>query len=216
MTHGEPQGDARSARFLIVGPQGSGKGTQGVLVAEAFGVPQIATGDIFRANVAGGTELGKRVQAIIESGELVSDELTSELVRDRLSQPDAADGFLLDGYPRNRGQADDLDAFLSRRGESLDAVIELNVPREVSIERLRQRAIEQGRTDDTEEVISNRLAIYERETAPILDLYRTSGLVVEIDGVGTLDEVTERIFVALAARGLRPREHDNGDNGAAA
>ncbi|MFB6609998.1 adenylate kinase [Agromyces sp. NPDC056379] len=193
-----------SARFLIVGPQGSGKGTQGVLVAEAFGVPQVATGDIFRANVAGGTELGKRVQAIIEAGDLVPDALTSELVRDRLEQADAAGGFLLDGYPRNRGQVDDLDAFLTARGESLDAVIELEVPREESIARLRHRAVEQGRTDDTEEVIANRLAIYERETAPILDVYRPRGVVVRIDGVGSLDEVTERIFSALAARGLAP------------
>ncbi|WP_350349166.1 adenylate kinase [Agromyces sp. G08B096] len=190
------------ARFLIVGPQGSGKGTQGVVVASAFGIPQVATGDIFRANVAGGTELGKRVQAIIEAGDLVPDELTSELVRDRLSQPDAASGFLLDGYPRNRGQVADLDAFLGSRGEQLDAVIELAVPRAESIARLRQRAIEQGRTDDTEEVISNRLAIYERETAPILDDYRARDLVVRIDGVGSLDEVTARIFEALAVRGF--------------
>ncbi|GAA1056026.1 adenylate kinase [Agromyces luteolus] len=197
-----------SARFLIVGPQGSGKGTQGVLVAEAFGVPQVATGDIFRENVKGGTELGKRVQAIIEAGDLVPDELTSELVRDRLEQADAARGFLLDGYPRNRGQVDDLEGFLSGRGESLDAVVELVVPREESITRLRQRAIDQGRTDDTEEVIANRLAIYERETAPILDVYREHGLVVRIDGVGTLDEVTERIFAALAERGL----HADGDD----
>ncbi|KQZ09064.1 adenylate kinase [Agromyces fucosus] len=193
-----------SARFLIVGPQGSGKGTQGVLVADAFGVPQVATGDIFRANVAGGTELGKRVQAIIEAGDLVPDALTSELVRDRLEQPDAAHGFLLDGYPRNRGQVDDLDAFLTARGEALDAVIELEVPRAESIARLQQRAADQGRTDDTEEVIANRLAIYERETAPILDVYRARGIVVRIDGVGSLDEVTERIFSALAARGLAP------------
>ncbi|MFF2275461.1 adenylate kinase [Agromyces sp. NPDC058126] len=194
-----------SARFLIVGPQGSGKGTQGVLIADAFGVPQVATGDIFRANVAGGTELGKRVQAIIEAGDLVPDALTSELVRDRLAQADAAEGFLLDGYPRNRGQVDDLDAFLTGRGESLDAVIELEVPREESITRIHQRAVEQGRTDDTEEVIANRLAIYERETAPILDVYRERGLVARIDGVGTLAEVTGRIFEALAARGLAPR-----------
>ncbi|WP_448810954.1 adenylate kinase [Agromyces bauzanensis] len=203
-----------SARFLIVGPQGSGKGTQGVLVAEAFGVPQVATGDIFRENVKGGTELGKKVQAIIEAGDLVSDELTSELVRDRLEQPDAAGGFVLDGYPRNRGQVDDLDAFLASRGEALDAVIELSVPREESIARLRQRALDQGRTDDTEEVIANRLAIYERETAPILEVYRERGIVDEVDGVGTLEEVTERIFEALAARGLSVRH--NGGNGAAA
>ncbi|WP_430647870.1 adenylate kinase [Agromyces sp. GXS1127] len=206
----------RSARFLIVGPQGSGKGTQGVLVAEAFGVPQVATGDIFRENVKGGTELGKRVQAIIEAGDLVPDELTSELVRDRLQQADAAGGFLLDGYPRNRGQVDDLEGFLAGRGESLDAVIELEVPREESISRLRQRAIDQGRTDDTEEVIANRLAIYERETAPILDVYREHGLVVRIDGVGTLGEVTDRIFAALAERGLQPNGGDASDRSAGA
>jgi adenylate kinase len=193
-----------SARFLIVGPQGSGKGTQGVRVAEAFGVPSISTGDVFRENISSGTELGRRVQAIVEAGDLVSDELTCELVRDRLSQTDAARGFLLDGFPRNRAQVDDLDEFLASRGESLDAVIELSVPREESIARLRKRAIDQGRTDDTEEVIANRLAIYERETAPILDVYRDHGLVVQVDGVGTLDEVTERIFAALAARGLSP------------
>ena len=202
---------APSARFLIVGPQGSGKGTQGVLVAEAFGVPQVATGDIFRENVKGGTELGKRVQAIIEAGDLVPDELTSALVRDRLQQPDAAGGFLLDGYPRNRSQVDDLETFLGSRGESLDAVIELVVPRDESIARIMQRAIDQGRTDDTEDVIANRLAIYERETAPILEVYRGRGIVEQIDGVGTLDEVTARIFAALAERGLTA-----GGNGAAA
>ena len=193
-----------SARFLIVGPQGSGKGTQGVLVAGAFEVPSISTGDVFRENISGGTELGERVQAIVEAGDLVPDELTCELVRDRLAQPDAARGFLLDGFPRNRAQVDDLEAFLASRGEALDAVIELVVPREESIARLRQRAIDQGRTDDTEEVIANRLAIYERETAPILDVYRGAGLVVRIDGVGTLAEVTARIFEALAARELVP------------
>jgi adenylate kinase len=193
---------ASHARFLIVGPQGSGKGTQGLVVARAFGVPQIATGDIFRANVAEGTALGKRVKAIIDAGNLVSDDLTSELVRDRLSQPDTANGFLLDGYPRNRGQVADLDAFLTPRDEQLDAVIELAVPRDESISRLVRRAIEEGRTDDTEEVIANRLSIYERETAPILDDYRSRGLVVRIDGVGSLSEVTDRIFAALASRGL--------------
>ena len=203
-----------SARFLIVGPQGSGKGTQGVLVASAFGVPAISTGDVFRENISGGTELGSRVQAIVEAGDLVPDELTCELVRDRLAQPDAAHGFLLDGFPRNRAQVADLEAFLAGRGEALDAVIELSVPRDESISRLRQRAIDQGRTDDTEQVIANRLAIYERETAPILEEYRSKGLVVQVDGVGSLDEVTERIFDALADRGLNVT--GNGGNGAAA
>jgi adenylate kinase len=191
-----------TARLLIVGPQGSGKGTQGVRIAEAFGIPAISTGDVFRGAVADGTPLGQQVKAIIESGNLVPDELTSAVVRDRLSQADAGDGFLLDGFPRNIAQVASLDDFLEGREESLDAVIELVVPRDESIARLSQRAAEQGRTDDTDEVIANRLAIYERETAPILDVYRTRGVVDRIDGVGGLDEITERIVAALEARGL--------------
>ncbi|GAA5204936.1 adenylate kinase [Microbacterium kyungheense] len=189
-------------RLLIVGPQGSGKGTQGVRIAEAFGIPAVSTGDVFRGAVAAGTELGQQVKAIIEAGDLVSDELTSAVVRDRLSQPDAADGFLLDGYPRNIAQVAHLDEFLEGRDEQLDAVIELVVPREESIARISQRAAEQGRSDDTEEVIANRLAIFERETAPILDVYRTRGVVDRVDGVGSLDEITDRIIASLQARGL--------------
>jgi adenylate kinase len=189
-------------RLLIVGPQGSGKGTQGVRIAEAFGIPVVSTGDVFRANVADGTELGVQVQEIIDAGSLVPDELTSAVVRDRLSQADAADGFLLDGYPRNLAQVLHLDEFLEGRDESLDAVIALMVPRDESIERLRKRAEEQGRADDTEEVIAHRLGIYESETAPILGVYGTRGIVDEIDGVGALDDVTARIFAALEARGL--------------
>jgi adenylate kinase len=203
MTAQSHESEARRAtRLLIVGPQGSGKGTQGVRIAEAFGIPAISTGDVFRGAVAAGSELGRQVKAVIEAGELVSDELTSQVVRERLEQEDAAGGFLLDGYPRNIAQVRDLDAFLEGRGETLDAVIELSVPREESIARLTRRAKEQGRTDDTEEVIANRLAIYERETAPILGVYRTRGIVDEIDGTGTLDEVTARIIGALEARGL--------------
>ncbi len=203
MTAQSHESEARRAtRLLIVGPQGSGKGTQGVRIAEAFGIPAISTGDVFRGAVAAGTDLGRQVRAIIEAGDLVPDELTSKVVRERLEKEDAADGFLLDGYPRNNDQVRDLDAFLEGRDEALDAVIELSVPREESIARLSLRAKEQGRTDDTEEVIANRLAIYERETAPILGVYRTRGIVDEIDGTGTLDEVTDRIIGALEARGL--------------
>jgi len=191
-----------SARLLIVGPQGSGKGTQGVRVAEAFGIPVVSTGDIFRANIKGGTALGAQVSEITARGDLVPDELTSEIVRDRLSQEDAADGFLLDGYPRNAVQVGHLDEFLGGRDEALDAVILLDVPREESIERLRLRSSEQGRADDTAEGIAHRLDIYENETAPILDVYGERGIVDRIDGVGSLDEITERIFAALAARGL--------------
>ncbi|KAF2414798.1 adenylate kinase [Microbacterium sp. B35-04] len=189
-------------RLLIVGPQGSGKGTQGVRIAETFGVPAVSTGDVFRGAVAAGTDLGQQVKAIIEAGDLVSDELTSAVVRDRLSQQDAAEGFLLDGYPRNVAQVMHLDEFLEGRDEQLDAIIELVVPRDESIARISLRAAEQGRSDDTEEVIANRLAIYERETAPILEVYRTRGIVDRIDGVGSLDEITARIIAALEARGL--------------
>ncbi|NHI17756.1 adenylate kinase [Microbacterium excoecariae] len=191
-----------TTRLLIVGPQGSGKGTQGVRIAEAFGIPVVSTGDIFRANIAGGTELGKKVQAITDNGDLVPDEVTSEIVRDRLAQDDAAGGFLLDGYPRNRAQVAHLDEFLAGRGEALDAVILLDVPREESISRIVQRASEQGRTDDTEEAVARRLAIYESETAPIVDTYAERGIVDRIDGVGSLDEITARVFAALEARGL--------------
>lgn len=190
------------ARLLIVGPQGSGKGTQGVRIAEALGIPAVSTGDVFRANIQAGTPLGEQVKAITAAGDLVSDELTGQIVRDRLSEADAAGGFLLDGYPRNLQQVADLDAFLTGRGEGLDAVIELEVPREESISRLALRAAEQGRSDDTDEAIAKRLSIYERETAPILDVYRERGIVDAIDGVGSLDEITARITAALAARGI--------------
>ncbi|MFB7252428.1 adenylate kinase [Microbacterium sp. NPDC056234] len=192
-----------SARLLIVGPQGSGKGTQGVRVAESYGIPVVSTGDIFRANIKNGTELGQKVTSILDRGDLVPDELTSEIVRDRLSQEDAANGFLLDGYPRNAAQVTHLEAFLTARGEALDAVILLDVPREESIERLQLRASEQGRSDDTTEAIAHRLDIYEHETAPILETYSERGIVDRIDGVGSLDEITERISAALDARGLR-------------
>ncbi len=189
-------------RLLIIGPQGSGKGTQGARVAEAFRIPAISTGDVFRANVKEGTPLGQQVQAIIEAGDLVPDELTGAIVRDRLSQDDAAGGFLLDGYPRNIAQVGDLDAFLDERDEPLTGVIELSVPREESIRRIALRAAEQGRSDDNDESIAKRLSIYESETAPILDVYRERGVAFEVDGVGTLDEVFERIITALAARGI--------------
>ena len=189
-------------RLLIIGPQGSGKGTQGQRIAETFRIPAVSTGDVFRANVKEGTPLGLQVKAIIDAGDLVPDELTGAIVRDRLSQDDAAAGFLLDGYPRNLGQVGDLDAFLDERDEPLTGVIELSVPREESIRRIALRAAEQGRSDDNDESIAKRLAIYESETAPILEVYRERGVAFEIDGIGTLDEVFERIVTALAERGI--------------
>ncbi|MBO9627675.1 MAG: adenylate kinase [Microbacterium sp.] len=192
-----------SARLLIVGPQGSGKGTQGVRIAETYGIPVVSTGDMFRANIKQGTPLGLQVTEILDRGDLVPDELTSEIVRDRLSQDDAVNGFLLDGYPRNTAQVAHLDAFLAENGQALDAVILLEVPREESIARLALRATEQGRADDTPEAIAHRLDIYEHETAPIIDVYSEKGIVDRIDGTGALDVITERILAALTARGLR-------------
>ncbi|WP_309067851.1 adenylate kinase [Microbacterium sp.] len=191
-----------STRLLIVGPQGSGKGTQGARIAEAFGIPVVSTGDIFRANIKEGTELGKQVKAITDAGDLVPDEVTFAIVKDRLEQPDAAEGFLLDGFPRNVAQVALLDEFLGGRGDALDAVIELDVPREESLQRISLRAQSEGRADDTEAAIAHRLDIYERETAPILAVYRTRDVVDTIDGVGTLDDITARIIAALEARGL--------------
>ncbi|GGD31866.1 adenylate kinase [Microbacterium faecale] len=192
-----------TTRLLIVGPQGSGKGTQGVRVAEAYGIPVVATGDIFRANIKNSTELGKKVKAITDAGNLVPDDVTGEVVSDRLSQDDAATrGFLLDGYPRNAAQVTYLDAFLGKSDAALDAVIVLDVPRDESIARISERAKIEGRSDDTEEAVAHRLDIFERETAPIIDTYAARGIVDRINGVGSLDEITERIFAALDARGL--------------
>lgn len=190
------------SRLLIVGPQGSGKGTQGERIAAALGIPAVSTGDVFRANIGGETELGLKIKSIVAGGNLVDDALTGEVVRDRLEQEDAAAGFLLDGYPRNLVQVADLDSFLAPRSEALDAVIVLTVPREESLQRLVSRAVEQGRADDNEEAISKRLSIYEEQTAPILDVYRERGILLEVDGVGTIDEVFERIVAGLADRGI--------------
>lgn len=195
---------AQPARLLIVGPQGSGKGTQGARIAEAFGIPAISTGDVFRAHIKNQTELGAQVKSVIDAGDLVSDELTFALLRDRLSEGDTGSGFLIDGFPRNIAQVGLLDGFLAPREEGLTAVIALDVPREVSISRIAERARLEGRSDDTDEAISRRLEIYERETAPLLQVYRDHGIVADVDGVGSLDAVTHRILAALAERGITP------------
>jgi adenylate kinase len=185
-------------RVLFMGPPGAGKGTQAALVAEHFGVPQISTGDIFRANVAAGTELGVIAKRYMEAGEYVPDEVTNDMVRARLSEPDARRGFLLDGYPRTVDQVAWLDEMLADLGTSLDGVIVLRVDREELIARLLERARTSGRADDTEEVIRHRQEVYAEQTTPLLSLYSERGLVVEVDGHGTVDEVAERIWNALA------------------
>jgi len=191
-----------TARLLIVGPPGAGKGTQASRIAAAYGIPAISTGDIFRANIAEGTPLGVRVKAILDSGGLVSDALTNEIVADRLSQPDAAAGFLLDGYPRTEEQVRFLDEILAADGDRLDAVIRLVADEDEVVRRLRLRAIELGRSDDTEDVIRHRQDLYARETAPLLAEFAGRGLLVEVDGLGEVDVVTDRILSALADRGL--------------
>jgi adenylate kinase len=185
-------------RVLFMGPPGAGKGTQAALVAEHFGVPQISTGDIFRANVAAGTELGVIAKRYMEAGEYVPDEVTNDMVRARLSEPDAKRGFLLDGYPRTVDQVARLDEILADLGTSLDGVIVLRVDREELIARLLERARTSGRADDTEDVIRYRQEVYAEQTTPLLSLYSQRGLVVEVDGHGTVDEVAERIWNALA------------------
>ena len=185
-------------RVLFMGPPGAGKGTQAALVAAHFGVPQISTGDIFRANAAAGTELGLIAKRYMKAGEYVPDEVTNDMVRARLGQPDARRGFLLDGYPRTVDQVARLDEMLADLGTSLDGVIVLQVDREELIARLLERARTSGRADDTEDVIRHRQEVYAEQTTPLLSLYSERGLVVEVDGHGTVDEVAERIWNALA------------------
>ena len=191
-------------RLLIVGPPGAGKGTQAVRIAESFGIPAISTGDIFRANVAGETDLGIKVKAILDAGDYVPDSLTNELISDRLTEADAEHGFLLDGYPRTVQQVEFLDEFLAGRGEALAAVVQLVADRDEIVERLRRRALDQGRSDDTEDAIRHRQDVYLRETAPLIETYRDRGLLVEVDGLGTIDEVATRIDGALVGAGFRP------------
>ena len=189
-------------RLLIVGPPGAGKGTQAARISERFGIPTISTGDIFRSNIADQTDLGKQVKAIVDAGDYVPDSLTNALVTDRLDEADAAGGFLLDGYPRTTDQVEYLANLLASHGHTLDAVIRLVADQDEIVRRLRQRAIDQGRVDDSEEAIRHRQEVYIRETAPLIDMFRTQGLLVEVDGLGPIDEVTGRIFAALAERGL--------------
>ncbi len=189
-------------RLLIVGPPGAGKGTQSARLTERFGIPAIATGDIFRANIKNQTPLGVEVKAIVDAGDYVPDSLTNALVTSRLEEEDALDGFLLDGYPRTTDQIAFLDDLLAKRGQGLDAVIQLVADQEEVVTRLRKRAIEQGRTDDTEEAIRHRQEVYARETAPLIPVFRERGILIEVDGLGEIDDISARIAEALAARGI--------------
>jgi adenylate kinase len=184
-------------RVLFMGPPGAGKGTQAALVAEHFGVPQISTGDIFRANVSRGTALGLKAQEFMDAGEYVPDEVTNLMVRDRIDEEDAAPGFLLDGYPRTLAQVEELDGMIRFTGHSLDAVVVLTVDPNEIVQRLLQRAQVEGRPDDTEDVIRRRQELYTEQTEPLIGVYRERGLLIEVDGMGEVSDVTARIFDAL-------------------
>jgi len=184
-------------RLLFMGPPGAGKGTQAEIVAERFGIPAISTGDIFRANVAENTELGIEAKRYMDAGEYVPDAVTNLMVRNRIDEEDAAKGFLLDGYPRTLDQVEELDGMIRHTGHRLDAVVVLTVdPGELGA-RLSARAQKEGRADDTEEVIRRRQEVYTEQTEPLIDVYRKRGLLREVDGLGEVDEVTERIMSIL-------------------
>jgi adenylate kinase len=186
-------------RLLIMGPPGAGKGTQAKLIAEHYRVPAISTGDIFRAMKNADTPLARQVRAIMESGGYVSDEITNEIVKDRLAQSDCQAGFLLDGYPRTVQQVQTLDDYLDETERPLNAVISLVADTAEVVARLLKRAEVEGRSDDNEETIRVRLQVYAEQTEPLLDVYRTRGLLVEVNGLGEIGEVSERVFAALDA-----------------
>ena len=191
-----------SARMVLLGPPGAGKGTQAARIAERLGIPAISTGDIFRANVAGATELGTQAKAYMDKGEYVPDSITNAMVADRIAQADCEDGFLLDGYPRTTAQVGELDSMLKASGLALDVVVEITADAEAVVARLLKRAGEQGRADDTEPVIRRRLEVYAESTAPLADLYAERDLLVQVDGMGEIDVVTGRIMEAFASRGI--------------
>ena len=186
-------------RLVLLGPPGAGKGTQAKRIAAHLGVPAISTGDIFRSNIADSTPLGQLAQTYLDAGKLVPDEVTNDMVDDRIGQGDCAGGFVLDGYPRNVAQVDALDSMLAQRGVKLDVVVELTVNRDEVVERLRRRAELEGRSDDTEDVIRHRQDVYAEQTAPLVDVYRAHGLLVQVDGMGEVDDVTTRLTSALHA-----------------
>lgn len=187
-------------RLLIIGPPGAGKGTQATKIAEHYGIPAISTGDIFRENIKNKTDLGLQVEKIVTSGSYVPDELTNAIVADRLQQADARSGFLLDGYPRTAEQVRALDAVLAEEGGALDAVVLLEADIDEVVARLLKRASEQGRADDTEEVIRHRQEVYAEQTQPLIDLFDARGIVVRVNGLGSVEDVSKRIADALGSQ----------------
>ncbi|WP_109508435.1 adenylate kinase [Nocardioides speluncae] len=186
-------------RLLIMGPPGAGKGTQAKIIADRYGIPAISTGDIFRANVDAGTPLGLEAKKYMDHGEYVPDEVTNLMVRNRIDEPDADPGFLLDGYPRTLAQVEELDGMIEYTGHKLDAVLVLTVDDDELVNRLLQRAEVEARADDTEDVIRRRQEVYNEQTAPLIEVYRDHGVLVEVNGMGEVDEVTERLLEALGS-----------------
>lgn len=195
---------AEGTRILLIGPPGAGKGTQALELSSAFSIPAISTGDIFRENVRNATPLGLQAKSFMDAGNNVPDSLTNDLITDRLASPDCVGGFLLDGYPRTTDQVRHLDDFLADHHTKLDVVVQLVAEPDIVVERLRKRAVDQGRTDDDEAVVRHRLDVYAEQTAPLIDVYSARGLVAAIDGIGDISEVTQRITDALNARGITP------------
>jgi len=186
-------------RLVLLGPPGAGKGTQAKVLSAHFGIPAISTGDIFRANVTAGTPLGIESRTYMDAGDYVPDSVTNAMVRDRISQPDCDPGFLLDGYPRTLAQVAELNAMLGEQGVSLDAVPQIVVPDDLLLERLLLRAKVEGRVDDSEEVIRHRMEVYSEQTAALAHGYAELGLLREVDGVGEVTDVTDRLLAALPA-----------------
>lgn len=184
-------------RLIIMGPPGAGKGTQAVVLAKAIGVPHISTGDIFRANVTQGTPLGIKAKGFMDAGEYVPDDVTNAMVRDRLAEADCRAGFLLDGYPRTLEQVEVLDALLGELGAGVDRVVELTVDVDEVVSRLVKRSEEQGRSDDGEDVIRRRLEVYFEATAPLIALYEGRGLLLQVSGMGAVEDVSARVLEAL-------------------
>lgn len=178
-------------KVVIFGPPGAGKGTQAKLVEEEFGIRQLSTGDIFRSNIKNETELGKKVKSILDSGNLVPDDVVVELVVDTVQKPEYSEGYILDGFPRTVVQAEQFDEFLASKNDKIDTVVGLDVPEKELIQRILDRG--QGRADDTPEKIKIRLEVYQKETAPVMEYYKNKGLYTSIDGVGTIDEIFGRI-----------------------
>jgi adenylate kinase len=188
-----------ASRLVFFGPPGAGKGTQAQRLCKRLGIPQISTGDMLRAAVSAGSPVGRRAQAFMERGDLVPDEVVIGVAEERLTQPDTRPGFVLDGFPRTRAQAEALDALLGRLGSRIDRCLAMCVDEDELVERLLKRAEIERRSDDNEAAIRNRMRVYREETAPVLDYYRQRDLLVEVDGMGSVDDVASRIGEAVAA-----------------